>query len=544
MKLTNQILCAVFLAVFSVSCGQEDEWMSGQEPDAPADHTGTVDLAFRFSSAPVDARSAGSDIAAEEGDVKNLLYAVFRNKECKVRDYVENLNHSTSSGNNVYTVTGVNNEWLDENSEVFAVANVPDSIKDKLNSDNPDYEIPEDEPLLVKMVEEQIERKAYEHVYDTYIIPGNYSSDEVPKDGKVHFFPADSQNFTSKKWNKETLPDSWRFKTYAEFTEKKNSSGLPSGIREIYAEIEEDLQCRVACYKSNEYNGKKTELLAQEEKDHAIRDAIRGNKDLKRYLLWKNYTYSSDLNTEAAQNASRLIESPVMAGYYALEENFGSVITVPVEHVYSRVWFNFRWLESQDAEQIVIDSVMMEGMPVNTRLFNVSEYRVENNPSVPLKRSVAIRNKEPEQMPFLADLSNDTAPWHLGDEPEMLLQHAYPDYEVLCRYTWPDGTMDKYKHPNRYYMYGYQWGGVYLEDDPLVSVYYHFKSTDGGTIYKKATARLYDDTHQPGKRHHGLLRNYTYQLNCIVNTVTDKFDIQVMSVPWYRIEIDDIPPFE
>lgn len=28
------------------------------------------------------------------------------------------------------------------------------------------------------------------------------------------------------------------------------------------------------------------------------------------------------------------------------------------------------------------------------------------------------------------------------------------------------------------------------------------------------------------------------------NTVTNKLDIQVVSVPWFKVDIDDIPPFE
>lgn len=117
-------------------------------------------------------------------------------------------------------------------------------------------------------------------------------------------------------------------------------------------------------------------------------------------MLWKNYAFRSDLNEEASRNDSRLIEKPLMAGYYALEGTFGTVITVPVEHVYTRIWFDFQWRETPDAVQIVVDSVVVEGILENTRIFNTMEDRAANNPSNPVKSKTSIRNKEAEQNLF------------------------------------------------------------------------------------------------------------------------------------------------
>ena len=124
-------------------------------------------------------------------------------------------------------------------------------------------------------------------------------------------------------------------------------------------------------------------MPTRKNKDHVIRDGIK--RELKQYMLWKNYAFRSDLNEEASRNDSRLIEKPLMAGYYALEGTFGTVITVPVEHVYTRIWFDFQWRETPDAVQIVVDSVVVEGILENTRIFNTMEDRAANNPSNPVK---------------------------------------------------------------------------------------------------------------------------------------------------------------
>ncbi|EJX10285.1 hypothetical protein EVA_01584 [gut metagenome] len=77
-----------------------------------------------------------------------------------------------------------------------------------------------------------------------------------------------------------------------------------------------------------------------------------------------------------------------------------------------------------------------------------------------------------------------------------------------------------------------------------MTIYYHFTKGITEKIYKKATARLYDEVHRPGKNHHGLLRNYTYQVNGVVTNLTGTLSLQIISVPWHQIKVDDIPAFE
>lgn len=339
MKLTDSILSILLFSSLFMSC-QEDECLSAQNADRPSDESRTVDLAFCFSGEQRENRNVDNDIATEEGEVNNLIYAVFQNMTLRKREFVplSEEDYNTANGKK-YIVHGVDNQYLDGHSEIFAAANVSDEMKEKLMSENPDYEVPDDDPIILRLVEEQIKHEAYVYVCDNFLLPNNYASEMIPKDGKVHYFPANTNNYVSKQWDMTVLPDTWRFKTYAEFEKKKDDQNMPSEIRDIYKEIEIDLQCRVPCYKQPEYDKKRAELADKEKQDHVIRDGIK--RELKQYMLWKNYAFRSDLNEEASRNDSRLIEKPLMAGYYALEGTFGTVITVPVEHVYTRIWFDF-----------------------------------------------------------------------------------------------------------------------------------------------------------------------------------------------------------
>ena len=267
------------------------------------------------------------------------------------------------------------------------------------------------------------------------------------------------------------------------------------------------------------------------------------------YLRWRGYTYEHDLNAEAGSTDLRQIEKPLMAGYLPLSRNFDASIIVHVEHVYCRIWFEFEWKDVPEAERVVIDSIAIEGLVNNTWLFNTETQSLDNNPEEPAKTKVLVKNYK-SQWPFLADLTLDKYPYHdAGDTILMRMEH--PNYKTVCRYPWEGAEMSKTPRPVRYYAYSYQWVGLTLEDDPLVTLYYHFKKKDGTSadsspaeVHKWAKARLYDETHYPGKRHHGLLRNYTYKLDCKVSTLTNSLDLHIMSVPWLKHDIDDIPTFE
>jgi hypothetical protein len=537
MKLTYSIVYIFLLSGLFISC-QENECVLGQETDKPTGTDRTVDLVFSFSGEQTATRTFNEGIATEEGKVKSLIYAVFQNRMLRKRDFADLVggDYDTASGKK-YIVSGIDNQYLNEYSEIFAVANASEKMTEDLMSDKPDYKIPDDDPIITKLVEEKIDSLARAEVYN-FLIGRRYVGNV---DNKIHYFPINKDNYIEKNFDFQE----YTFTDYPGFVANWHRKDLPAYIKARYDSVYVDLQCRLVIYQSGRYENNVKKYTETENSTHEFRTSFQSDPNLKQYMFWRNYTYASDLNDEASKTDSRLIEDPLMAGYYALEDNFGSVITVSVEHIYSRIWFNFQWMEVPEAEQIVIDSVVVERLLGNTNIFNTAEDMTANNPSSPLKGKTSIRNKAERQEPFLANWSLSAYPWHLGDGPQVLLQRDKAEYEVLCRYQWTNGKMDTSKHPIRYYVYSYQWGGVYPEDDPLVSVYYHFqKKTEGEVIYKKATALLYDDTHLPGKRHHGLLRNYTYKLNCMVNTVTNKLDIQVVSVPWFNINIDDIPPFE
>lgn len=261
---------------------------------------------------------------------------------------------------------------------------------------------------------------------------------------------------------------------------------------------------------------------------------------------WKNYAYRNDLNAEAAANDSRLIDRPVMAGYLALRNNENAVIDVPVEHVYCRIWYMFYWRNLPEAADITVDRITVEGLQFDTRLFNASANPLDNNPQNSPRDKAEIVNLSSTQYPFLGrlDASPYLPPDYPHEQPQIFMKEEHRrDFNILCRPTWNNGIMLSDTKPVHYYTYSYQWSGTSMEENPLITVEYHFTKTTK-PVKKKAKARLFDDSFTPGKRHHGLMRNYTYRLVCQINTVTNIMELQILSQPWYKVHIDDIPPFE
>jgi len=387
-------------------------------------------------------------------------------------------------------------------------------------------------------------------VYDL-LIQRQYQQTTVPGDGKIHYLPADRNHYHAQTW---TLEAAYKFKNYEEFCRKKEDPSLSNEMRKIYEQITTDLQCRLIIYQSDYLKQQLTQLQQQEEKDHAIRNHWQNDAGFQRYLLWKTCEYTTDLNKTVSQSLTSLLPHPLMTGYYALKDNYPTEIKVPVEHTYSRLWFTFQWDALKEAESITVDSITLSGLLTQTKLFNIEEDRIQNNPEQPHKVSYTICNTSDLKIaqPFFGCLGKGMYPYHLGDSPRMYFDRLYNrDYGTLCRYhRKADHSTDEQLPPVRYYVYSFQWGGNAPEDDPLLTIYYHFTKTmnepDGHApvIYKKATARLYDETHRLGKSHHGLLRNFTYQVNGVVTTLTSTLSLQITAISWYRISVDDIPPFE
>lgn len=271
---------------------------------------------------------------------------------------------------------------------------------------------------------------------------------------------------------------------------------------------------------------------------------------------WKGCTYWQNMNAEVKKNASRMNERPVMAGYLSLNGIASSVITVPVEHIYSRIWFTFGWRGTPETDELVIDKVTVSNLMYRTLTFNSSNEVGGYNPDPTGTdrnkwQEVRILDSDRADQPFLACLDPENGEYHFGDTPRMLLTAATRNsYNILCRYSRKGNGEADMNRPVRYYIYCFQWDGTTLEDDPLIVVDYHFTPRPqfpGDTpepVYKRAAARMYDPNYKPGKRHHGILRNYTYQVYCLVNSTTNKLDLQVTAHWWTEHQIDDIPPFE
>ncbi len=275
--------------------------------------------------------------------------------------------------------------------------------------------------------------------------------------------------------------------------------------------------------------------------DTQLKNQLMNEKDISK---WKDCTYNVKLNEIAGKSDSRVVDNPVMAGYLSLNDGVTDKISIKMERIYCRIWFSFVWQNHKNSDCVIIDEIKISGLNQQSRLFNNRRYVWEDN-VVEIKEDMVIKNEDTNQYPFIGSLTQ--YPYYSGSNtnPKLeLVEQQNEDHNVLCRFTWKGGNMVKTSPPVRYYVYSLQKGGINIEHDPLIEVKYHYTHKDYGVLYKKATARLYDKSSNFGKKHHGLLRNYTYRLNCIVNTTTNTMELQVLSVPWYEIVINDIPSFE
>lgn len=540
----NYLLPLFYISLLLLSgCQQEDRMDLSVIPPA-SDEVEAYQVQFQFAL-PASNRTT-DNIRNEESNVSHLIYAIFQNslfREIKEVDFKSN-----EIQDNKYTVT-IPKKWLDGNTEIFAVANAPDDLKNLLNQEA--YTIPDNEPVLERLVSEQIDSLAKAEIYKV-IFKANYDHIPFPKDNMIHYFPISPSNFEEGHFELET---EFHCKTYDEFVKRYHDPNLPKAVKEVYERMWVDLQCRIVNYKSKELDEKKKVLTEQEKQNPVLHQAWKKNTALQRYLLWRNMEWEKDLNQEAVANASKWIEKPVMAGLRSLDEDFPTTIVVPVERIYCRVWFQFEWDAQQDADAITVDEISVNGLMNKTKLFNINKAIEGNNPDQFELISYTLTNPtgraESVMKPFFADLTCTKYPYHLGQLPQMTLQKDSPAYRTLSVYQQKEGgEIDQQIRPHRCYVYSYQRDGNSITDNPVITVNYHYElksdnaAEPNSQIHKKATARLYDEMHQPGKRHHGLLRNYTYQLNCKVTTLSQRLELQVVSVPWYRFEVDDIPPFE
>lgn len=284
-----------------------------------------------------------------------------------------------------------------------------------------------------------------------------------------------------------------------------------------------------------------TQVFALANAEDSLKTILKNETDINK---WKDRTYSTKLNETAGANNSRVIDKPVMAGYLNLKDGVTDKISVQMQRIYCRIWFSFVWLNHKDAECVTIDEIKISGLHQHSKLFNYHQYVWQDVVNKEVTENLTIKNNDEKQFPFIGSLTE--APYYFGGQgnPTLEFIERQEQHNVLCRFTWENGKPDKTNPPARYYAYSLQKGGQSLDDDPLIEVKYHYEYPDYGTLYKKATARLYDKSSSDGKKHHGLLRNYTYRLNCIVNTTTNTMQLQVTAVPWYVVEINDIPSFE
>lgn len=538
-----------------VACSNEDVVFTDPAvPERPASEK--VSLCFRLSGRIANRRAAQEEdaIRREEGNVQSLCYAIFKDNMFETGDNADLTGRNQQTGSE-YLVSNLDKDLFDETTEIFAVANASEDLKAALlTTPPPTLENDWENPLLTEAVEGYIDRQARIATYD-FLITEQLAGGSYPNDGLIYYLPANINNKVSKKYN--LADEGIAFTDYASLIDGRNKE-TDSEKRAVYDKIAEDLECRLSLFRSAKYNEYKTAYKEEETNDSTYSKKLAVDERFTRYVLWRNLLYDENLDLTASTTATRLIDLPLMAGYLALTDTPGSIVTVPVEHIYSRIWFQFGFTGDVTAPDITVDKIEMAGLPQRTKVFNTgnspSENNIEGANGEPAATVCISCEDAQSQVPFLADLTRTEAPWHLTDGnseniPLLRFVPSSPAYNVVCRYTpkAESTELDTTKRPVRYYLYSYQWGGVATADDPLITVSYHYTETvDGAStvVRKRASARLYDENHSDGKLHHGVLRNYTYQVNCRINTASRDLEIQVLPHDWYQMEVDDIPSFD
>lgn len=553
MNRSSYIFILPVILLLLGGCSQEELVSAGDNnvPDVTVDEN-TVTLSFQLAgnaSADTRAEYSNEDMMKEEGNVKSLIYAIFYKKTCKnkqEKDLSTGSYHTENTGSNhIYTVSNLRMDWFDENTEIFAVVNAPAKVKADLFTETP----PKPDTLTIgntiiqKLVKDSIERRARKEMYDKFIT-NQLKNNLYPNDNKLHYKPANKDNYKSIKY---TLTTETLFKNY-DGLEQKYQQTTSAETLAMYDAIIEDLSCRIELYGNKAtYNNNINTYTAQEEKDHLIANTLIQEPEIWRYFLWLEYSYKEDLNQAAAINSSRLIDYPLMSGYLALADNVGSVITVPVEHVYSRIWFQFNFTGdisalNSGAKYIDLTGIKVEGLTNEALLFNVDGVNSESE-----YVSASITSENEGQSPFFGNLAASDQQHYGTDGIKLRYYPEQPDYNTICRYPLKSNSTTEFDMSNarRYYIYSFQRSGNKLADNPKITLDYSFTEEGSTKITSKtATAYLYDETHSGGKRHHGLLRNYTYGVNCMVNANTSGLELQVTAHDWYTHKVTDIPTFE
>lgn len=561
MKNSCYILILSGLLLLAGSCSQEDLMPTGNDAQqGEPTGNGKITLSFKLAENTGTATRANDGMEEEEGNIETLDYAIFQGKRCVKYDHISNeelRSHSTDKEgeNNIYTLKNVEEEWFDETTEIFAVVNAPDNMHEALCNEDLSLSIilNIDDEIIKELVIDSIEWKARKTRYNQFITNQLNGSTIYPqRDGHLHYKPASKTNYKNIKY---TLTEETKFTNYDELEGKRKNATDPDIIA-MYNAIIEDLSCRIELYDTNIYEGFITEYTAQENKDRSIAQALISDTNVKRYILWRDYVHEEDLNQTAAESENRQLDNPLMSGYLALGNNIGSIITVPVEHAYCRICFQCSFTGVIDkvfdanAKYINFESIKVEKLPNKTKLFNISSVNSENNPpdgGLNCTVQIAADADEASQAPFFGDLTKNPSHWE-GDDWESNFRY-YPEhatYSTVCRYPLkPNSNEFDTSNAKRYYIYAYQWGGTSTDADPKITLSYGFTEPEESEItHKELWAYLYDDTHSDAKLHHGLLRNYTYIVNCHLNANTSKLELQVTSHDWYTHTVTDIPAFE
>lgn len=211
----------------------------------------------------------------------------------------------------------------------------------------------------------------------------------------------------------------------------------------------------------------------------------------------------SGLVADGSKIASGFYSAPLMAGKLAIDTWEQGNMTLPLARLHGRFSFYFR---ATGENLLTVNSITLTNIYTSSTYFDRADKGGRQTVQLDLSASGDMLKIKAETEPVRLLLPDSTMPW---------------------------------------YIYSYQSPGLTEQYNPTITLRLTFLSKDGKILQQKElSAQLYDIQSENGKKHYGVLRNYSYSVYSEINTNTQSLDVMAVNLPWISMPDVDVPAFQ
>ncbi|WP_455591444.1 hypothetical protein [Bacteroides sp.] len=210
----------------------------------------------------------------------------------------------------------------------------------------------------------------------------------------------------------------------------------------------------------------------------------------------------SGLVTDGSQMASGFYSAPLMAGKLAIDTWEQGNISLPLVRLHGRFSFYFR---ATGENRLTVNSITLSNIYTNSTYFDRVDKGGQQTVQLDLSASDDMQEIEAGTESIRLSLPGSVMPW---------------------------------------YVYSYQSPALTEKYNPVITLELTFLLADGKAVQKTLSAQLYDIQSENGKKHYGVLRNYSYSVYSEINTNTQSLDVVAVNLPWVNMPDIDIPAFQ